>query len=100
MPAYDFNWQTNYVLAEPKLLPEGTEMVCTALFDNSEENLHNPDSSKEVRWGDQTWEEMMIGWYDIAFPIEQFEQLVKESQERLKKRQAESSQETRGQRSG
>ncbi len=100
MPAYDFNWQTNYVLAEPKLLPEGTEMVCTALFDNSEENLHNPDSSKDVRWGDQTWEEMMIGWYDIAFPIEQFEQLVKESQERLKKQRSESSRETRQQRSG
>ncbi len=84
MPAYDFNWQTNYILAEPKLLPTGTEMVCTALFDNSEENPYNPNSKQEVRWGDQTWEEMMIGWYDIAFPIEQFEQLVTENQERLK----------------
>ncbi len=84
MPFYDFNWQTNYILAQPKLLPKGTELLCTAVFDNSEENLHNPDSTKEVRWGDQTWEEMMIGWYDIAFPIDQFEQLVEENQKKLK----------------
>jgi peroxiredoxin len=85
MPRYDFNWQTSYILAEPKMMPKGTEMLCTALFDNSEENLHNPDSTKEVRWGDQTWEEMMIGWYDVSFPIDDFEQLVKENQEQIKK---------------
>ncbi len=85
MPFYDFNWQTNYILSQPKMLPKGTEMVCTALFDNSEENLYNPDSKHDVRWGDQTWEEMMIGWYDIAFPVEQFEQLVQENQKRLAK---------------
>jgi peroxiredoxin len=85
MPFYDFNWQTNYVFSEPKMIPKGTKFLCTALFDNSEDNLHNPDSTKDVRWGDQTWEEMMIGWHDIALPIGEFEQLVEESQERLKK---------------
>lgn len=69
VPVYDFNWQNHYILKEPKLLPKGTKMVCTALFDNSLDNLANPDPTEEVRWGDQTWEEMMIGWHDVAFPI-------------------------------
>jgi peroxiredoxin len=66
VPAYDFNWQTAYRLAEPIKLPAGTRMHCVAKYDNSEENLNNPDPSKTVRWGDQTWEEMMIGYFDIA----------------------------------
>ncbi len=69
VPVYDFNWQNHYILKEPKLIPKGSKMVCTALFDNSLDNLANPDPTEEVRWGDQTWEEMMIGWYDVAFPI-------------------------------
>ncbi len=68
MPRYDFNWQTSYVFVEPKKLPQGTTLHCTAHFDNSEGNPANPDASKPVRWGDQTWEEMMIGWFDIAVP--------------------------------
>jgi peroxiredoxin/mono/diheme cytochrome c family protein len=68
MPRYDFNWQTSYVFAEPVKLSEGTTMHCTAFFDNSSENPYNPDPEIEVRWGDQTWEEMMIGWFDIAVP--------------------------------
>ena len=63
IPKYDFNWQNSYVLAQPKRLPAGTELVCTAHFDNSEDNLANPDSTKTVRWGDQTWDEMMIGYF-------------------------------------
>ena len=63
VPKYDFNWQIRYLLAEPKLLPKGTTMHCTAYFDNSSNNLANPDPAETVRWGDQTWEEMMIGWY-------------------------------------
>jgi peroxiredoxin len=66
VPNYDFNWQNAYVLAEPKVVPAGTRMHCIAHFDNSEENLANPDPTKTVRWGDQTWEEMMIGYFDIA----------------------------------
>jgi peroxiredoxin/mono/diheme cytochrome c family protein len=68
MPRYDFNWQTSYIFDEPMQLPAGTTMHCTAHFDNSADNPANPDASKPVRWGDQTWEEMMIGWFDIAVP--------------------------------
>ena len=68
VPQYDFNWQTSFVLSEPKLVPKGTKMLCTAHYDNSEDNLANPDPSKPVRWGEQTWEEMMIGWHDVAAP--------------------------------
>lgn len=68
MPRYDFNWQTSYVFVEPKQLPQGTTLHCTAHFDNSADNPANPDPTQPVRWGDQTWEEMMIGWFDIAVP--------------------------------
>ena len=63
VPHYDFNWQLRYDLAEPKRLPAGTQLRCTATFDNSAANPHNPDPTQSVRWGDQTWEEMMIGWF-------------------------------------
>ncbi|MBX7074598.1 MAG: redoxin domain-containing protein [Pirellulales bacterium] len=63
VPRYDFNWQITYQLAEPVLAPAGSRLECLAHFDNSEENLANPDPTKPVRWGDQTWEEMMIGWF-------------------------------------
>jgi mono/diheme cytochrome c family protein len=62
VPRYDFNWQTYYVPKEPIAIPKGTKIECTAHFDNSNANKYNPDPTKEVRWGDQTWEEMMIGW--------------------------------------
>ena len=68
MPRYDFNWQTSYIFSEPLKLPQGTKLHCTAHFDNSADNPANPDPTKPVRWGDQTWEEMMIGWFDIAVP--------------------------------
>jgi peroxiredoxin/mono/diheme cytochrome c family protein len=67
VPRYDFNWQTHYNLAEPKLLPAGTTLHCVAYFDNSADNLANPDPTKRVRWGEQTWEEMMLGYYEVAF---------------------------------
>ena len=58
VPRYDFNWQLSYELAEPKQIPAGTTVHCVAHFDNSADNLANPDPTQEVRWGDQTWEEM------------------------------------------
>ncbi|MGE3819946.1 MAG: redoxin domain-containing protein [Isosphaeraceae bacterium] len=64
VPAYDFGWQSYYTLAEPLAMPKGTRIDCTAHFDNSEANPYNPDPSKRVRWGDQTTEEMMIGYID------------------------------------
>ena len=62
VPKYDFAWQSYYVLKEPLAAPKGTRLDCLAHFDNSEANKYNPDPKKEVRWGDQTFEEMMIGW--------------------------------------
>jgi hypothetical protein len=68
VPKYDFNWQGEYVLAEPISVAKGTRLECTAFFDNSKANVANPDATKDVRWGDQTWEEMMIGW--TTFSVE------------------------------
>jgi mono/diheme cytochrome c family protein len=62
VPRYDFNWQTYYVPKEPLVIPKGAKIECTAHFDNSPGNKYNPDPTKDVKWGDQTWEEMMIGW--------------------------------------
>jgi mono/diheme cytochrome c family protein len=63
VPKYDFNWQLSYKLAEPKFVTQGTTLKVTMHYDNSRANRFNPDPSAEVRWGDQTWEEMMIGYY-------------------------------------
>lgn len=63
VPNYDFNWQLKYTLAEPKFLPKGTRIYCTAVYDNSENNLVNPNPNRWVGWGDQSWDEMMIGFF-------------------------------------
>jgi hypothetical protein len=65
VPRYDFNWQNTYELAEPKRLPKGTRLHCIAHFDNSADNLANPNPKRAVYWGDQT-DEMMIGYIDIT----------------------------------
>jgi hypothetical protein len=69
VPAYDFGWQTYYNLAEPMNLPKGTRVDCLAHFDNSSDNPYNPDPTKLVRWGEQTFEEMMIGYLDMDVPV-------------------------------
>jgi len=67
VPKYDFNWQITYQLKEAKRMPKGTEIEVVAHFDNSPQNKFNPDPTKDVRWGDQTFEEMMIGfWGTVA----------------------------------
>lgn len=66
VPRYDFNWQSQYRLAKPLTLPAGTRIECTAHFDNSTRNPNNPDPKTAVRWGEQTWEEMMIGFVDYV----------------------------------
>jgi peroxiredoxin len=66
VPHYDFNWQSIYRLEKPLKLPAGTRIECTAHFDNSAKNPNNPDPKKTVRWGEQTWEEMMIGFVDYV----------------------------------
>ncbi len=63
VPQYDFNWQLEYSLAEPKFMPKGTKLFGTAVYDNSEKNLTNPEPGKSVSWGDQSWDEMMLGFF-------------------------------------
>ena len=67
VPRYDFNWQSAYRLEKPLHMPAGTRIECTAHYDNSKDNPNNPDPNKLVRWGDQTWDEMMIGFVDYAY---------------------------------
>lgn len=63
---YSFFWQLDYHLATPLPLPKGTRLVWTAWFDNSANNPLNPDASKEVHYGHQSWDEMMVGFFDVA----------------------------------
>jgi len=63
VPKYDFNWQLSYKLAEPKFMPKGSTLKVTMHYDNSAANRYNPDPTATVRWGEQTWEEMMLGYY-------------------------------------
>lgn len=64
VPAYDFNWQLKYILKKPKLIRPGQFIRCTAVFDNSANNLNNPNPLSEVRWGKQSQNEMMIGFME------------------------------------
>jgi hypothetical protein len=70
VPRYDFNWQLLYRFKQPLFLPKGSRLDCVAHFDNSVKNKFNPEPAKEVRWGPQTWEEMMIGWFDYTLAKE------------------------------
>lgn len=66
VPAYDFGWQSAYILDRPMALPKGTRIDCLAHFDNSAGNPANPDPKSPVTWGEQTFEEMMIGYIDYV----------------------------------
>jgi peroxiredoxin len=66
VPDYDFGWQSVYRFAEPRPMPKGTRLTWVGRWDNSADNPRNPDSSKEVRWGLQTWDEMMNGWMEVV----------------------------------
>jgi hypothetical protein len=63
---YHFHWQMSYRLAAPRLLKAGTELQAVAWYDNSRDNPHNPDPEAAVRWGEQTYDEMMVGFFDVA----------------------------------
>ena len=73
VPHYDFNWQTSYQLAEPLSIPAGSLMHIVGHYDNSEKNFNNPNPKATVRWGEQTWDEMLIGYFDIAVARETFD---------------------------
>ncbi len=66
VPHYDFNWQLVYEPAQDLVMPKGTKIECVAHYDNSPNNPSNPDASKEIHYGDQSWEEMMFGFFNVA----------------------------------
>jgi hypothetical protein len=74
VPRYRFDWQNRYVLEHPKLIPEGTIMHCEAHFDNSDENLSNPNPKIPVHFGEQTWDEMLVGYFDMALADQDLEE--------------------------
>jgi len=76
---YDFYWQLSYRLAAPRFFKAGTELQAIAWYDNSRHNRHNPDPDSAVTWGDQTYNEMMVGFFDIAVPanVDKFQFFVR-----------------------
>ncbi|MBL4847713.1 MAG: hypothetical protein JKY65_19520 [Planctomycetes bacterium] len=70
VPRYDFNWQNAYRLKNPVFVPKGSKVIGVATFDNSDQNPANPDPTKTVRFGEQTWDEMMIGYMNVVDPTE------------------------------
>jgi hypothetical protein len=68
VPYYRFDWQSLYRLAEPKRLPAGTKIVCSGGWDNSSKNAFNPDPTQSVAFGQQSWEEMFIGYFNYSDP--------------------------------
>jgi hypothetical protein len=69
IPRYDFNWQLRYDYKQPKLIPRGSTLTITAVYDNSAENKANPDPTKLVKWGSQTVDEMMLGYFEYFVPL-------------------------------
>ena len=67
VPRYDFNWQTYYEFETPKIMPKGTRLLASAWYDNSARNPDNPDPKSDVRWGEQTWEEMQYTGLLLSF---------------------------------
>jgi hypothetical protein len=66
---YDPAWQQSYPLKAPRFLARGTKLQCTGWFDNSANNPRNPDPKAEVKWGEQNWEEMLVGYFDVAVDV-------------------------------
>jgi len=76
---WDYRWQHVYRYVTPVMLPKGTRIEATGVFDNSPNNRWNPDPKSLVRWGDQSWEEMMVGFVEVAFDAKlDIQQLVGE----------------------
>jgi peroxiredoxin/mono/diheme cytochrome c family protein len=77
VPHYDFNWQLTYELAKPRFLPKDTLLRCTAAFDNTDGNPANPNPNVLIKWGPQSWDEMMIGFFSTRDPYD--EEIMKAS---------------------
>jgi len=69
IPHYDFNWQLSYDFKQPRRIPKGSRLRITGVFDNSEANRSNPDPSKPVKWGMQSFDEMLIGYMEVFSPL-------------------------------
>jgi hypothetical protein len=67
VPDYDFGWQSAYRFAEPLRIPKGSKLTWIGHWDNSADNPRNPDPTKSVRWGLQTWDEMQNGWMELVW---------------------------------
>jgi hypothetical protein len=67
VPHYDFSWQLTYIPSKDLVVTKGTKLECTAHYDNSANNKNNPDPSKNVKFGEQSWDEMMFGFFQVAF---------------------------------
>ena len=76
VPNFTATWQLWYNLEKPIFLPKGTVFECTVHYDNSPNNKNNPDPTKDVIWGDQSWDEMMVGFFNIVFDAKMDEKLV------------------------
>ena len=70
VPRYDFNWQRSYHFKEPIFAPAGSKLVQSFTYDNTLKNLANPDPSQRVRWGEQSWEEMLFASVQYRFKTE------------------------------
>ncbi len=70
VPHYDFSWQLTYMPVKDLVVPKGTVIACTAHFDNSPNNPNNPDPTKVIKFGEQSWDEMMIGFFQVAIPAD------------------------------
>ena len=80
VPKYDFNWQLSYILSEPRKVPAGSKIEAVAWYDNSPNNKYNPDPTKTVTWGEQTFEEMMIGFFNYTVPVDAPAPVAKQAQ--------------------
>ena len=69
VPGYDFNWQHTYEFATPIPLDDIDALEIVARFDNSAANPTNPDPAETVMWGEQTWEEMALAFFEVAKPL-------------------------------
>ena len=76
VPKYDFSWQLQYILPEPKPVPKGTVIRVAAHHDNSANNPYNPDPTQHVNWGSETTDEMMIGFMDYSYDTLKGEQTM------------------------
>lgn len=70
VPRYDFNWQQTYELDKPRRIAPGTWVMISGGYDNSAQNPANPDPKKTVHWGEQSFDEMFLGWYNVAWDPE------------------------------